>query len=61
MSLSPSPVLRSMALAGLVWGALRCGDASVTQLLVVVSTLPAEGLPVEVVEVDVQSEDGLRG
>lgn len=48
-----------MALAGLVWGALRCGDASVTQLLVVVSTLPAEGLPVEVVEVEVQSEDGL--
>jgi len=31
----------------------------VTQLLVVVSTEPAEGLPVEAVEVEVQSEDAL--
>lgn len=48
---------RSAALVACVCALVRCGDASVTQLLVVVSTAPAEGLPVEAVEVEVQSED----
>jgi len=41
----------------LMGGLVRCNDATVTQLLVLVSTVPAEGLPVEAVEVEVQSED----
>lgn len=50
---------RALTLLALVCSLARCGDATVTQLLVVVSTEPAEGLPIEAVEVEVQSEDTL--
>ena len=51
--------VRSAVLLALACGIARCADAPVTQLLVVVSTEPAEGLPIEAVEVEVQSEDAL--
>jgi hypothetical protein len=48
-----------LAMLALACGLARCADTTATQLLVVVSMEPAEGLPVEVVDVEVQSEDTL--
>lgn len=46
-------------LLAIMYGLTRCGDSAPTQLLVLVSAVPSEGLPIEVVEVEVQSEDSL--
>lgn len=55
----PEPRTLPLALLALACGIARCADTTATQLLVVVSTEPAEGLPVDVVDVEVQSEDTL--
>jgi len=49
---------RRAALVAAAMGLTQCGDGAATQLLVRVSTTPAEALPIEAVEVEVQSEDG---